>query len=79
MQTIEKIKVALKTEVQQINLYANYLKNLSPEKIIESSSARDALAGILDGRAIVKVYKMMLFDCGISVDIENDWQVKFND
>lgn len=77
MQTVEKIKEALKTEVQQIKLYADYLKRLDVEKLISYTSARDALAGIMDGRAIVKVYKMQLFDCGIMVHISDDCEVSF--
>lgn len=79
MLTIENIKKNLETEVQQIKLYMDYLTSLNAEKIINSISARDAISGIMDGRAIVKVYKMQLFDYGISVNISDDWQISYND
>ena len=79
MLAVENIKKNLETEVQQIKHYMNYLTSLNAERIINSISARDAIAGIMDGRAIVKIYEMHLFDYGIKARISDEWQVSYND
>lgn len=80
MLTIENIKKNLETEVQQIKLYIDYIKNANVQTIINGFSVRDALSSVLDGRARIKVYMMQLFNLArYSVQISDDWQISYND